>query len=223
MKAALKYIESILETAIWIPILFFSSLLIHNGLLYYRFDMDYGILPEKQEAMKDDLWLVCFYIHVVAGVVCLIIPVVNIIGRHLGLSLRWHQMLGKLFVNNNIMVVAPTGMYLATYAKGGIWAELGFICQGILLVYFSYVGMRAVKTSIFEHIKHMMRAYAVALSVLTFRILHVIFIIIKIPYQDNYAISQWLSITLNLAIVELIITYLMAKRKINVPLLKMNI
>lgn len=223
MKAALKYIEGIVEAAIWIPILFFSSLLIHNGMLYYRFDMEYGILPEKQVAIKDDLWLVCFYIHVVAGVLCLIIPVINIIGRHLGLSLKWHQMLGKLFVNNNIMVVAPTGMYLATYAKGGLWAELGFISQGILLIIFSYMGMRAVKNSIFEHIKYMIRAYAIALSVLTFRILHVIFIIMKIPYQDNYAISQWLSMTLNLAMAELIITYLMAKRKINVPLLKMNI
>lgn len=223
MKGAQKYIEGILEVAIWIPIVFFSSLLIHNGLLYYRFDMDYGILPEKQEAMKDDMWLVCFYIHVVAGVLCLIIPAINIIGRHLGLSLRWHQMLGKLFVNNNIMVVAPTGMYLATYAKGGVWAELGFICQGILLIYFSFKGYKAVQRSIFEHIKYMIRAYAVALSVLTFRILHVIFIIIKIPYQDNYAISQWLSITLTLAMAELIIIYLMAKRKINVPLLKMSI
>lgn len=220
MQSRVKYIEGLLETSIWLPILFLSSLLIHNGLLYYKFDMSYGILPEKQIALKDDLWVVCFYIHVITGICCLLIPMVNLIGRHFKLSTRWHQIIGLFYVWNNLIFVAPTGMYIASYSKGGWWAEVGFIFQGALLMFFSYFGLKYSTISISKHVKFMIRSYAIALSVLTFRVLHIIFIVMKLPYNDNYALSQWLSITLNLFMAELIITYIMAKQILNIPLIR---
>jgi len=45
----------------------------------------------------------------------------------------------------------------------------------------------------------------VATVVLSFRILHILFFLLKVPYQDNYAISQWLGLSSNLLIAELII------------------
>jgi hypothetical protein len=220
MQNRVKYIEGLLETIIWLPILFLSALLIHNGILYYRFDMDYGILPEKELALKDDLWIVCFYIHVITGICCLLIPMVNFIGRHFKLSTIWHQILGRFYVWNNLVFVAPTGMYIATYSKGGWWAEVGFVFQGALLMYFSYYGLKYSAISISKHVKFMIRSYAIAISVLTFRVLHIIFIVMKLPYNDNYALSQWLSITLNLFMAELIITYIMAKQILNIPLVR---
>jgi hypothetical protein len=203
-----QIVSRTLLLAIWSPIVFFSALLIHNSLLYYSFDLEYGILPEKTKAMKDPVWMYSFYIHVIAGVICLTVPVFSFLGKRFRIPLRIHKKIGQIYVWISMLIVAPTGMYLAVYAKGGPMAQAGFLIQGILLSYFTYRGYKAIREKDTPmHIQWMIRSYAMATAVLSFRIYHVFFFFMSIPYQDIYGLSQWLSVTGNALLAEFIILY----------------
>jgi len=54
----------------------------------------------------------------------------------------------------------------------------------------------------------MIRSYATATVVLSFRIFHILFFLWKVPYQDNYVISQWLGLSGNLLMAEVIIFFM---------------
>lgn len=208
-----KGTDFIIKLAVWTPILLFSGLLTHNALKYYSFELHYGILPEKVAALKDPVWTVSFYVHVIAGVVCLLIPIASFLGRKLKMPVSWHEVIGRVFVIDTIFIVAPTGMYLALYAKGGLSAQVGFLVQGILVSLFTYLGYKAIqRKDRTSHIHWMIRSYAMVLAVLTFRILHITFFFAGMKYADNYGLSQWCSIIGNLFIAELAIGYMTLKQ-----------
>jgi uncharacterized membrane protein len=217
-----KILPRSLAAILWIPIIFFSMLLSHNAILYFTHGGEYGILPEKLIARQDVLWNGCFYIHLPAGILCLFAPIFLFARRFFKKGLVLHRSIGKLYVWTTLLVVCPTGMYLALYAKGGLVTQAGFMLQGVLLGLFTYQGYQAIlkgdKTS---HVQYMIRSYAVATVVLTFRILHILFFLWNVPYQDNYAISQWLGLAGNILLAEVIILFMNIKLK-NLYHLKSN-
>jgi nitrate reductase gamma subunit len=212
-----KGIARLLALLLWAPIVFFSILLAHNAILYFTHGGEYGILPEKLVARQDMLWNVAFYIHLPTGILCLFAPVFLFARRYVAQSLRWHRAVGKLYVWITLLLVCPTGMYLALYAKGGLVTQTGFMLQGVLLAVFTYQGYRAIaagdKTA---HVQYMIRSYAVATVVLTFRIFHILFFFWNVPYHDNYAISQWLGLSVNILVAEVIV--LMSARYLRTPI-----
>jgi hypothetical protein len=198
----------------WGPVIFFSLLLAHNAMLYFTHGGEYGILPEKTLARQDLLWNISFYIHLPTGVVCLLSPVFLFSRRYFKQPLRWHERIGKIYVWTTLILVCPTGMYLALYAKGGLVTQTGFMIQGVLLGLFTWRGYKAIQhKDKAAHVQNMIRSYAVAAVVLTFRIFHILFFFWAVPYKDNYAISQWLGLTLNLLLAEVIITFIASKLK----------
>src|SRR5687768_14081260 len=89
MKAG-KMIYSLSAAIVWIPIIFFSLLLSHNAILYFTHGGEYGILPEKIMARQDLLWNVSFYLHLPAGIVCLLMPIFLFAERFFKRSLHLH-------------------------------------------------------------------------------------------------------------------------------------
>jgi hypothetical protein len=203
-----KVISQLAAFALWIPLIFFSLLLTHNAMLYFTHGGEYGILPEKLIARLDPLWNLAFYIHLPTGVLCLLTPVFLLSKAYFKNLHQLHQLIGKIYVWVTLLVVCPTGMYLALYAKGGIITQVGFMIQGILLGVFTYKGYRAtLNGNKSEHVANMIRSYAVGTVVLTFRILHILFFLLKVPYVDNYAMSQWLGLSVNLLFAELLLAF----------------
>jgi hypothetical protein len=199
---------------LWIPLTFFALLLSHNAILYFTHGGEYGILPEKIVARKDLLWNISFYLHLPAGIICLLTPLFLFARRYFKKGLNLHQLIGKIYVWTTLLIVCPTGMYLALYAKGGLATQIGFILQGILLGLFTWKGYHAIlHHNKIKHLHFMIRSYAVATVVLTFRIYHILFFLLRVPYQDNYAISQWLGLAGNLLLAEIFIMLLTIKTK----------
>lgn len=129
-------------------------------------------------------------------------------------SLKLHRKIGKLYTRITLLCVCPTGMYLALYAKGGLITQIGFMIQGILLGLFTYRGYQAIiRGDQSGHLAFVARSYAMAAVVLSFRILHILFFLWKIPYHINYALSQWLGLAGNALLTEMIILYLDYKIK----------
>jgi uncharacterized membrane protein len=205
-----RKIVSLFTTGIlWVPLIFFALLLSHNAILYFTHGGEYGILPEKRVAQQDPFWKVAFYIHLPSGIICLLSPIVLFLRRFIKRGLSVHRFIGKIYVWITLLVVCPTGLYLALYAKGGLITQVGFILQGILLALFTYLGYVAIRGGDKAgHFRYMIRSYAVASVVLTFRILHILFFLWNVPYHDNYAISQWLGLFGNLLIAELIVFFI---------------
>jgi hypothetical protein len=203
-----KIVVAIATALAWIPVVFFSLLLSHNAMLYFTHGGEYGILPEKTLAQQDIFWNIAFYIHLPTGTICLLAPIFLFMQRHFKKALPAHQLVGKVYVWITLIFVCPTGMYLALYAKGGVITQAGFLLQGILLALYTWKGYQKIITrDKMMHVQYMVRSYAVVAVVLSFRILHIIFFLLKVPYQDNYAISQWLGLTGNLLLAEFIIAY----------------
>jgi hypothetical protein len=192
----------------WVPVIYLSLLLSHNAILYFTHGGEYGILPEKRLAQRDLLWNIAFYVHLPTGIICLLSPVFLFSRRYFKQKLQWHERVGKLYVWITLLLVCPTGMYLALYAKGGPVTQTGFMIQGILLALFTWEGYKAIqRKDKAAHVQFMIRSYAVAAVVLTFRVFHILFFFWSIPYKDNYAISQWLGLTFNLLLAEVIIFF----------------
>jgi hypothetical protein len=211
-----KILNAAAALLFWVPTIFFSLLLSHNAVLYFTHGGDYGILPEKLVARQDVLWNIAFYAHLPTGILCLLLPLFLFAFRYYRYPIRWHRTVGKFYVWITIGIVCPTGMYLAAYAKGGLITQVGFMLQGVLLAWFTWRGLAAIRQGkTVLHLQHMVRSYAVATVVLSFRIYHILFFFLDVPYSDNYAISQWLGLSGNLLIAELIIVYISTQKKIH--------
>jgi len=198
----------------WVPVIFFSLLLSHNAVLYFTHGGEYGILPEKIIARRDVIWNAAFYVHLPAGIICLLSPLFLFARKLFTAARNLHTIVGRAYVWITMAVVCPTGMYLALYAKGGLITQTGFMLQGIFLAWFTWQGYREIsRGNRIAHVQWMIRSYAVATVVLSFRIFHILFFIWRVPYQDNYAISQWLGLSGNLLIAELVIVWMTIKIK----------
>lgn len=198
----------IIYMVLWTPVVFFSFLLTHNAILYFTHGGEYGILPEKIVARQDLLWNISFYIHLPSGILCLCAPLVLFIGRLFHLPRIWHKTIGKWYVWMTLLLVCPTGVYLALYTKGGLSTQLGFMVQAVLLAWFTYQGYKAIGRGDKQaHADAMIRSYSIATVVLSFRIFHILFFIWKVPYQDNYAMSQWLGVACNSLLAEICIYF----------------
>jgi len=221
MKKA-TILDYTLAFLIWLPLIFFSLLLSHNAILYFTHGGEYGILPEKLAARQDVLWNVAFYIHLPAGIICLMSPVLLFARNYFHWTKDLHAFLGKTYLWTTLILVCPTGMYLALYAKGGLITQVGFLVQGVLLFWFSWMGYKKIRTGDQQaHVEFMIRSYAVAAVVLTFRIFHILFFLWKVPYQDNYAISQWLGLSGNLLLAEIAVLYYQKRRFRNLKIIKL--
>ena len=203
-----KMVKTIPMLVFWAITVFLSILLIHNAVLYFTHGGEYGILPEKLEARKDWLWNIAFYLHLPAGIACLALPWVGFARKLAPIAKTLHASAGKAYVRLTLFIVCPTGMYLALYAKGGMLTASGFLLQGLLLGWHTTLAARAAASGDYKsHVQQMIRSYSVALVVLTFRVLHIGFFLLQVPYYHNYAISQWLGLSLNLLIAESIIAF----------------
>jgi hypothetical protein len=172
-------------------------------------DPDYGILPEKREAEQDILWKISLYSHVVAGVVVLAIPLISFLGKKCNISTRIHALVGNWYVKLGLYLILPTGIYLALYAKGGLATQIGFLAQALAFGFFTWQGWRAAQNGQMTlHRNAMIRSYAMMAAVLSFRLLHILFFFVQIPYEQNYAMSQWMSLLLNSFLAELAIVWI---------------
>ena len=194
----------LLLSLFWMPVVFFSGLVVYNTFPYFSFHRDFTFLHEKGVLVDSPLWRFCFYVHIAASMVCLLSAFAQFSIRVLRKARRIHIILGQVYIYSILLFAAPAGIFMAFYAKGGIGGQLGFLVAGILWVFTTYQGLISIKSkNINAHIAWMMRSYALTLSALTFRIYHILFHFTEMEYMDNYVISLWLSVFGNLLVGEL--------------------
>lgn len=87
---------------------------------------------EKLPLAHPALWLTALYVHVPSSLLALPACLVLSIGRVRRRWPRFHRWLGRVAAALVLLLVVPSGMYLACFAQGGLITTLGFWLTGLI-------------------------------------------------------------------------------------------
>jgi hypothetical protein len=201
-----KAVNVFFRMLFWIPVTVFSLLLVYNTLPYFSFSGDFSFIQERGFLFKSGLYHACFYIHIFAGAVCIITALIQFSGYILKRSKAIHRWSGRLYVFVVLFPGAPTGLYLAFFAKGSFWERVLFMFMAIFWFITTYYGLSTIlKKNVLAHKVWMVRSYAMAMTAVTFRIYHIVFYMLDWGHLENYELSLWISVVGNMLFAEYII------------------
>lgn len=193
-------------TFFWLPVTFFSLLLIRNTIPYFSFSRDFSFIQERAVLFLKPVYSFSFYLHIFAGMFCIGTALLQFSSLILKKRRAIHVWSGRIYVMVVLLLGAPTGLYMSFFAKGG-FAERGlFMFMAISWFFFTIKGFSSIlKKQVLAHKIWMMRSYAMALTAVTFRVYYIILYLYDIPLKMNYEVSLWISVTGNLMIAEYLI------------------
>lgn len=194
------------ELLFWVPVSLLSLLLVYNTLPYFSFNPQFEFIQERIKLFVNPVWKVSFYIHIAAGVFCITTALTQFSSYILRKRKAIHVYAGKMYVFVVLVLGAPTGFYMAFFAKGGYWEKACFLFMAIFWFMTTYKGLTTIRNkNVLAHSIWMIRSYSMALTAVTFRVYHLLFYYAGMDHLDNYAISLWISVLGNMLVAELII------------------
>lgn len=113
-----------------------------------------------------------FYTHIASGPVCLLLGTMLIIERFRLRLPCWHRVLGRIQVALILLLLAPSGLWMAYYAAAGPAAAVGLGLLAILTGAFTALGLRAAVGRRFAvHRRWMWRTYLLLCSAVAIRLI----------------------------------------------------
>lgn len=190
----------------WLPIIFFSLLLIYNTLPYFSFKNDFSFIRERAVLFLQPAYATCFYVHIFAGMCCIGAALLQFSYAILKKRKPVHVWSGRIYVTVVLLLGAPTGMYMSFFAKG-TGAERGlFMFMAIAWFLFTLKGFTTIlQKNVLAHKLWMIRSYAMALTAVTFRVYYLVLYLMDVELTQNYETSLWISVVGNLLLAEILI------------------
>ncbi|KGQ20586.1 putative membrane protein [Lysobacter dokdonensis DS-58] len=144
------------------------------------------------------------YAHIFASVVAITLGPFQFIAGLRQRFVRVHRWMGRAYLGIGVLVGGCAGLYMATFAFGGLVSKLGF---SLLAVLWLYTGLRAFlairRRDLIAHRRWMVRNFSLTLAAVTLRILLPISGIAGIPFELAYPAIAWLCWVPNLLVAEL--------------------
>lgn len=169
------------------------------------------VLPEMGANFRAHA--VGIYSHVFAATVALLLGPFQF---HEPLRRRWpraHRIVGRIYLGVGVAIGGLAGLYMATFAYGGIVAKLGFATLAIAWLHSGFRAYRAIRAGdVARHRRWMVRNFALTLAAVTLRILLPLSGIAGIPFATAYPVIAWLSWIPNLLIAEWMLARQMTPR-----------
>lgn len=171
-----------------------------------NFEYDVDFLLTKQSVLHVTAWRYSFYTHITSSILVLFFGAFQFIPTESARVIKFHRLLGKLYVLIVLFLSAPSGLVMAFYANGGTWSKISFVIISVLwwtFTFLAYIKIR--KKDVEAHKKNMYRSYALTLSAITLR-LYVLTLpfFIHLHSKEMYTLVAWLSWVPNLLLVELL-------------------
>ena len=142
-----------------------------------------------------------FYPHIVSGPCTLLLGMILVSQRFP----RWHRVLGRTQVACVLLVVAPSGLWMAWYAAMGPVAGVGFALLAIATGWTVVLGWRAAVRRRFDvHRRWMLRCYVLLCSAVVIRVNGGIGLVAGIEAEWFYVQTAWTSWLVPLLVWELI-------------------
>ena len=187
----------------WVPIVFFSLLLVRNTIPYYSFDSSFIFIEERVLLFAKPVYYWSFYLHIGAGMFCITAALIQFSTYILKKRRKIHVWSGKIYVFAVLLIGAPTGLYMSFFAKGSFWERALFMFMAIFWFFTTWWGLKSIKEkNVLAHKVWMIRSYSMAMTAVTFRIYHIVFYVLDWNHLKNYEISLWISVLGNLLIAE---------------------
>lgn len=185
----------------------FAFLLFGMTFMYWNFKPDVNFLLTKPDLVNHPIWRPAFYIHIFGGMLALVLGPLQFVKYIRRKNLNLHRVLGKTYVAAILFIAAPTGLYMAFYANGGISASIGFILMSLLWFYTTFMAVNTIrKKQVSEHVKWMVRSYAMTFAAVTLRLwVPFLSLVIDMEHLKVIIITAWISWLLNLAAAEFLI------------------
>ncbi|MES2690746.1 MAG: DUF2306 domain-containing protein [Bacteroidota bacterium] len=185
----------------------FTLLMANLTLPYFSFKTDVDFLLTKQAVLHKTIWRWAFYWHISVSALVLLIGGFQFVQYIIDHFPKNHRLLGKIYVFSLLIICAPSGLIMAFYANGGIWAKISFVFVSIFWWCFTYKAFIEIrKRNIESHKAFMTRSYALTLSAITLRLyVFALPFIINWHGREMYILVAWMSWIPNLIVAELII------------------
>lgn len=152
-----------------------------------------------------------FYAHLVAGPTSLIVGTILVSERFRRWAPAWHRRLGRMQVACVLLLLVPSGMWMARYAMTGATAGLGLGVLAIATGFCCAAGWRAAVARRFdEHRRWMWRTYLLLCSAVVIRMIGGLATVLQIDAEWVYPVSVWVSWLGPLAVFE-------TRRLVDVP------
>jgi hypothetical protein len=190
----------------WVPVAAFSLLLVFNTIPYFSFSKEFVFIEERTILFENSLYSTSFYVHIFAGMFCILASLVQFSKHILKKSKAIHRWSGRVYVFVVLFLGAPTGLYMSFFAKGSNWERVLFMFMAVFWFFTTLKGLSTIlKKNVLAHKIWMIRSYSMAMTAVTFRIYHIAFYLLGWDHLENYEISLWISVLGNMFIAEWLI------------------
>jgi hypothetical protein len=201
-----KAVHYFFAALFWIPVSFFSILLIKNTIPYFSFSQDFSFIEERAILFASKVYKTCFYTHIFAGMICISTALIQFSSYLLKKRKAIHIISGRIYVLVVLLLGAPTGLYMSFFAKGSFWERTLFMFMAVYWFYTTAKGFQTIlQKNVLAHKIWMIRSYSMAMTAVTFRIYHLFFYYYGVNHLSNYEISLWISVIGNMMVAEFLI------------------
>jgi hypothetical protein len=144
-----------------------------------------------------------FYAHLVSGPLTLVIGTILVSDRFRRWAPKWHRRLGKLQIASVLLVLVPSGLWMAWYAVSGAVAGVGLGVLAIATAMCAALGWKAAVARRFDEHRHWMwRTYLLLCSAVVIRLIGGMATVFHIDATWVYPLSAWASWLVPLVIYE---------------------
>ena len=144
-----------------------------------------------------------FYTHLLAGPASLLFGTILISERFRRLAPKWHRRLGRVQVVCILLLLTPSGLWMARYALTGAAAGAGLASLAIATAACTALGWRtAVMRRFDEHRRWMWRTYLLLCSAVVIRLIGGLATVLQFDALWVYPLAAWASWLVPLAIYE---------------------
>ena len=135
-----------------------------------------------------------FYIHILSGPIALILGLI-LISEHFRRSVpKWHRFLGRIQVLGVLLLVTPSGLWMARYAEAGPIAAFGFGVLAVVTAICVAMGWRsALKRRFPEHRRWMWRSFLLLCSAVVLRMIGGLAMVTGVEAMWVDQLTPWIS------------------------------
>ena len=145
-----------------------------------------------------------FYAHIATGPICLLLGLL-LVSEQFRIRFRaLHRAIGKAQVALVLLLLCPSGLWMAYYAETGAVAAIGFATLAIATGACALSGWQtAVSRRFAEHRRWMWRCFALLCSAVVLRLMGGLATVLNLEASWSYPLSAWASWLVPLTALEL--------------------
>ena len=189
----------------WILMALLAVFLFALTTIYFSFEPDVNFLLTKPDSLVEHVpWRLAFYVHITSAMVILVLGPLQFLPKFRAKYLKLHRWTGRVYVFGILAFAAPSGMYMAFFANGGVPAEIGFALMSSAWFTVTLQAYRTIrKGEIEHHRKWMVRSYALTFAAVTLRIwVPLLSFATELDHVLIEQMSAWISWIPNLLVAE---------------------